>query len=95
MFFLYAFAVQHKGIDHRNQNHRKNSDKQKPHAAKKGGQDHNKTTSHPEPAGKPVGFIPVFFAFQRPGDFDTNGIVLFDLGKEVADDHKKQSHKQL
>ena len=91
--YLDSFPVQDIGVDKRRQDHQKNDFEEDPKAAEKTGEHDHQTADDPKPAGEAVGFVPVFFAVQRPGDLNTDGVILLAFGQVIADNGKHKSHK--
>ena len=73
---LQTSPMQEIGVKERYKNHHKDNGQEHPNATEEAGE-HDQNTAHgPEPAGKAVGLVPVFFVVEGPGDLDTDGIVL-------------------
>ena len=80
-------------IDRGCQNHDQDDAEEDPEAAEETGQHDHNAANGPEPAGEPVGLVPVFLVVQCPGDLDAHGVVLLALGQVIAHDGQHKTHK--
>ena len=93
LFGSNAFAVESVGVDEGSDDHGQQHGEDGPEGEAARHHDHQ-TADHPKSSGEAVGAVPVFFAVQRPGNLDADGVVLLAFGQIVADDDKQQTHKQ-
>ena len=92
-FCLDSFLVKDVRIDYRNQSHYYNSGKADPNSTEEACCGNEDTSDDPKPTCQAVCFVPVFFAVQRPRNFNTYGVILLTFGHIIAENYQQKTEE--